>query len=179
VAYLIGRGQSGVVAASVAGLVGLASLPGRYILNLLSDSLGSQRLLSLCLVVMAVGALLLLHGDSLGWLVAYIVVYGAAFGAVSPLRASVMADQFGRRAYGAITAAQGVLVALCAAGGPLLAGWLYDALGRYDLAFWMSAGAFFLAGVCVVVTPKSRLPVAIAQSLQTAAAGTPSQEQPA
>jgi MFS family permease len=168
VAYLIGRGQSGVVAASVAGLVGLASLPGRYVLNLLSDSLGPQRLLSLCLAVMAVGALLLLHGDSFGWLVAYIIVYGAAFGAVSPLRASVMADQFGRRAYGAITAVQGVLVALCAAGGPLLAGWLYDVLGRYDLPFWMSAGAFFLAAVCVIATPKSRLPLSNTQPLQQA-----------
>jgi MFS family permease len=175
VAYLIGRGQSGIVAASVAGLVGLSSLPGRYVLNLLSDRLGSQRLLSLCLVVMAVGTLLLLHGDSFGWLVAYIIVYGAAFGAVSPLRASVMADQFGRRAYGAITAVQGVLVALCAAGGPLVAGWLYDVLGRYDLAFWLSAGAFFLAGLCVVATPKSRLSANSALLLQQEAAGVSNQ----
>ncbi len=171
VAYLISRGQSGVLAASVAGLVGLSSLPGRYVLNLLSDSVGAQRLLALCLAVMALGALLLLHGDSFVWLVAYIVVYGAAFGGVSPLRAGVMADQFGRREYGAITAAQGVPVALCAAGGPLLAGWLYDVLGRYDLAFWMSAGAFFVAAVCVVITPKSRLPVTDASSLQEETVG--------
>jgi MFS family permease len=166
VAYLIARGQSGEVAASVAGLVGLASLPGRYVLNLLSDSVGAQRLLALCLGIMALGSLLLLRGDSFAWLVAYIVVYGAAFGGVSPLRASVMADQFGRRQYGAITAAQGVPVALCAAGGPLLAGWLYDVLGRYDVAFLMSAGAFFVAAVCVAVTPKSRLPVINAPTLQ-------------
>lgn len=155
VAYLIGRGVPGAEAASVAGLVGVSSLPGRYILNWLSDRLGPRRLLSLCLVAQAGGVLLLL-GGTLGWLIAYILVYGMAFGAVSPLRASVMADSFGRRAFGAITAVQGIPVAVCAAFGPLGAGWLYDWLGHYEPAFWLSACAFLLAAATVLVTPAAR-----------------------
>lgn len=152
VAYLIGRGVPGAWAASVAGLVGVSSLPGRYILNWLSDRLAPRRLLSLCLAAQAAGVLLLL-GGSLGWLIAYILVYGMAFGAVSPLRASVMARYFGRRAFGAITAVQGIPVALCAGLGPLAAGWLYDWLGHYEPAFWLSAGAFLLAAAGVLMTP--------------------------
>lgn len=155
VAYLIGRGVPGAAAASVAGLVGVSSLPGRYILNWLSDRLGPHRLLGICLVAQAGGVLLLL-GGTLRWLIAYILVYGMAFGAVSPLRASVMAEYFGRRAFGAITAVQGIPVAICAAFGPLGAGWLYDWLGHYAPAFWLSAGAFLLAAATVLSMPATR-----------------------
>src|SRR5690348_5174824 len=158
VAYLIGRGYDAVLAAGVLGAVGLASLPGRVLLNLLGDRMGPQPLLGLCLGAEAAGILLLLHGVSLGWLAAYVVVYGAAFGALSPLRAAVMAEHFGRRAYGAITAAQGVPVALCAGLGPVAAGWLYDRLGSYAPAFWLSIGAFLLAGLGVALAPRPRTP---------------------
>src|SRR5690348_14091585 len=158
VAYLIGRGYDAVLAAGVLGAVGLASLPGRVLLNLLGDRVGPQPLLGLCLGAEAGGILLLLHGVSLGWLVAYVIVYGAAFGALSPLRAAVMAEHFGRRAYGAITAAQGVPVALCAGLGPVAAGWLYDRLGSYAPAFWLSIGAFLLAGLGVAIAPRPRAP---------------------
>lgn len=156
--YLIGRGYGGEIAASIAGAVGLASLPGRYGLNKLSDraGVGPQRLLCLCLAAQAVGVLLLLGAGFLGfgWLVAYVAVYGAAYGAASPLRAGVMAEHFGRRAYGAITAVQGVPVALAAGLGPLVAGWLYDRLESYSLALGLCAGAFLLAAVSVGLTPR-------------------------
>ena len=154
IAYLTGRGYAGTVAASIVGAVGLASLPGRFLLNLLSDRLGPQPLLSLCLAIQAFGVILLLHAASIGWLVAYVAVYGAAFGAISPLRAAVMARYFGRQAYGAITAVQGVPVALAAGAGPLIAGWLYDRLGDYDLPFWLCAGSFLLASLGVALTPR-------------------------
>jgi hypothetical protein len=67
-----------------------------------------------------------------------------------------MAQYFGRRAYGAITAVQGVPVALCAGLGPLAAGWLYDRLGGYALALTLCAAAFVLAGIGVAVTPSAK-----------------------
>jgi len=81
-----------------------------------------------------------------------VIIYGTAYGAFSPLRVSVMADHVGRRAYGSITAVQGVPVALCAALGPLAAGWLYDTLHHYELAFWLCAAAFLLAALALLLT---------------------------
>jgi MFS family permease len=83
-----------------------------------------------------------------------VVVYGGAFGAVLPLRAAVIADHFGRRAYGSITALQGVPGAISAGIGPLGAGWLYDRLHGYTLPFALSAGAFLLAGLSIALTPR-------------------------
>jgi MFS family permease len=158
VAFLIGRGYSGAWAAGIVGILGLASLPGRFLLNLLSDRVGPQPLLALCMASQGIGVLLLLHDPSTGWLIAFVVVYGGAFGAISPLRAAVMADHVGRMAYGAIIALQGVPVAIAAGAGPFIAGWLYDRLHGYGLPFWLSACAFLLSGVAVALAPPPPAP---------------------
>ena len=154
IAYLIGRHYSPVFAADVAGVIGLASLPGRFVLNWLSDRVRPERLLAGCLVAQAAGVVLLEYAVSPVALAGYVVVYGGAFGALSPLRATVMAEHFGRRAFGAITAVQGAPVALCAGLGPVAAGWLYDRLGSYSLVLWLCAAAFTLAAVAVMLTPR-------------------------
>ena len=154
VAFLIGRGYNAVLAATLSGMLGLVSLPGRYVLNVLSSRISAQKLLTLSVVAQAVGIVVLVLASSLSWLILYVVVYGTAYGAFSPLRASVMADHFGRRAYGSITAVQGIPVAVCAGLGPLAAGWLYDMLHHYEVAFWLCAGAFLLAAIGLAMTPQ-------------------------
>lgn len=155
IAYLIGQGYAPEVAASAAGALGLASLPARYLFNMMSDRLGSQGLLGLCGLLQAggVAVLLLFAASPLGLLV-YVAVYGAAYGASSPLSASVRASHFGRHAFGVITAAQGVLALLCAGIGPLAAGALYDHLGSYTLALSLTGGLFLLAAAAMFLTPK-------------------------
>jgi MFS family permease len=156
IAFMIGRGFDPVLAASMGGLVGLVSLPGRFVLNVASDRLGPKRLLGVCLGVQALGLTFLIVATSVAWLYAYALVYGVAYGTRSPLRASVMADYFGRRAYGAITAVQGLPIALASGLGPLAAGWLYDRLGDYFLAFWLTAVAYLLSGLIVLLSPRPR-----------------------
>jgi MFS family permease len=155
IAYLVDRGHPSEIAASVAGGLGLASLPARYVFNTLSDRLGSQGLLGVCGLLQAAGlAVLLLFAGSAVGLVIYVAVYGAAYGASTPLSASVRASHFGRRAFGAITATQGVMALVCAGLGPLAAGALYDRLGSYTLAFELTFAAFILAALAVFVTPR-------------------------
>jgi MFS family permease len=154
VAYMIGRGYDPVFAASAAGLLGVASLPGRYIINRVSERISPQSLLAVCCVVQAAGVALLALASSAVILWAFVVAYGIGFGAVSPLRASTMADQFGRRAFGAITATQGLPVAIAAAIGPVVAGAMYDRLHGYELALWLTSGAFVLAALATWLTPR-------------------------
>jgi MFS family permease len=156
VAFMISRSYNAVLAATLSGMLGLVSLPGRYVFNMLSARISAQKLLMLSVVTQAVGIVVLVQASSLGWLILYVILYGTAYGAFSPLRASVMAEHFGRRAYGAITAVQGIPVAVCAGLGPLAAGWLYDVLHHYELAFWLCAGAFLLAALGLLVTAPPR-----------------------
>ncbi|HEX2988395.1 MAG TPA: MFS transporter [Chloroflexota bacterium] len=157
IALMISRGFDPVFAAGIAGLIGLASLPGRFLLNRLSDQYDTQLLLASVLATLGLGVVVITLADSAAWLYLYAVVYGIAFGARSSLRASVMAGHFGRRAYGAITAVQGGVISVPAAFGPLAAGWLYDRLGNYELAFWLTAAAFALAALLILLTPRPRL----------------------
>jgi MFS family permease len=154
VAYLIGRGYDPVLAASVLGLAGLASLPGRFIFNVVSDRFGPQPLLAICLLFQGLSVFLLMAAGPFAFLVAFIVVYGSAFGAIQPLRASVLADHFGRVAYGAISSVQGVPIGISAGIGPFLAGFLYDQLGDYRLAFSLTAAAFLGASLAIFLTPR-------------------------
>ncbi len=156
VAFLIGRGYDAVLAATLSGMLGLASIPGRYVLNVLSLRINPQKLLLLSVIAQAVGLVILILAPSLEWLILYVVIYGAAQGTFSPLRASVMADHFGRRAYGSITAVQGISLAICAGLGPLVAGWLYDVLHHYEMAFWLCVGAFLLGAIGLAVVPQPR-----------------------
>lgn len=154
IAYLVSRGYGSLLAATVAGALGLASLPGRLFLNLLSARVLPQTVLAGTLLVQAMGILVLIVAPGAPWLWLYVLLYGAAFGVLSPLRAQVMADHFGKRAYGAITGYQGIPLALCQAIGPLVAGWLYDRLHHYDLAFWLCVGGFVLAALLIGILPQ-------------------------
>jgi MFS family permease len=156
VPFMIGRGYDPLFAATLAGLLGVASLPARLVLNLLSDRFGPKPMLVLSTLLQALGVLLLLNATAQVLVWVYVAVYGFAFGAVSPLRASVMAEQFGRRAYGAITSVQGMPVSVLAAAGPLGAGALFDHLGSYTVAFVLTAGAFLLAALVLTLTPPPR-----------------------
>jgi MFS family permease len=154
---LITRGYDPVVAASVAGGLGLASLPGRVVFNLLSERISPHLLLCGSIVTQATGMLLLILAPSLGWLIVYVLLYGAAYGAISPLRAAVMVEHMGRRAYGSILAWQGIAVALSSGMGLVVAGWLYDTLHTYTMAFWLCLGVFLLATISITLTPPPRI----------------------
>jgi len=153
---MISRGTDAILAATLSGMLGLASLPGRYVFNMFSSRISAQKLLTLSVVAQAVGIVVLVQASSLVWLILYVAIYSSAYGAFSPLRASVMADHFGRRAYGAITAVQGIPVAICAGLGPLAAGWLYDGLHHYEVAFWLCACAFLLAAISIALAPRPK-----------------------
>jgi MFS family permease len=156
VAYLIGRGQSPVLAATLTGMLGVASLPGRYVVNVLSDRILPQRLLGVAQAVQALGVLLLLLADSTLWLVAYLIVYGSAFGTPGALMTSARAQHFGRRSFGAIAALQGYPAIVAAALGPFLAGWLYDRSGSYQATFAVVTTLYALSAAAMLATPRPR-----------------------
>ncbi len=154
VAYMIDRGQNPTTAATLAGLLGLASLPGRVVFNVLSDRYRSIVLLTIGQSVLAFGVVVLALANSIGGLLVYIIIYGAAFGAGASLAASVRAEYFGRRAFGAISAAQGIPGLAGAAFGPLATGLIYDRAHNYQLAFAIVAGLYVLSAATLSLTPR-------------------------
>jgi cyanate permease len=83
-------------------------------------------------------------------------IYGIAVGGTAPLQETVWADYFGRLHLGSIRALAMPLTILFSAGGPLLAGSLYDRTGSYDISFVVFAGFSLLAFVLIMAARPPR-----------------------
>jgi MFS family permease len=153
VPFLIGSGEAPVAAASIAGIIGLVSVPGRFLLNLAGQRVPPQRLLAAATTTMAVAVLVLVAARGTGAAVAYAILYGAGYGAVTPLRGTVMAQHFGRRSYGAITAVQNLAVVGGSAGGPLAVGQLYDVDHGYGTAFMLLIAVLGVGALATTIAP--------------------------
>jgi predicted MFS family arabinose efflux permease len=150
VAFLTSRGYAVSTAASVAALLGIAYIPGRWLFGRLAERVPLGRLLSATIALEAAAVMVLAAERGIGWVALYVVAFGMAYGAMAPLRGALVASLFGRRAYGTIIAAQGVGVALAAAAGPFVLAAVADARG-YDASLWCAAVALALGAVVAAV----------------------------
>ena len=150
IAYLIALGYAPAFAAALAGLFGLAYLPGRWLVAYAAGKTPLAWLFALAFAIEAAGIALLATLHALPGIIAYVLTFGAAYGAVAPLRGAIVAERFGRRSYGAIIAVQGVPVGVMAALGPIVAGRLIDLAG-YAPALWSSVGALAVAAAVVLI----------------------------
>jgi MFS family permease len=150
IAFLIHRGFSPTLVALLAGLLGIAYLPGRSLVVWASGKIPlATQVLTAC-IAQAAGVALLATSSSIISVIGYVVVFGAAYGAMAPLRAAIMAERFGRRSYGGIFAIQGVPVGIVAASAPLIGGRLIDLFG-YGPAFVACIATLVTAGILVGV----------------------------
>ncbi|MBV8368131.1 MAG: MFS transporter [Candidatus Eremiobacteraeota bacterium] len=150
VAYLIARGYAPSFAATLVGLFGLAYLPGRVFVAWSGERLSLALLFAGAFALEALGVTLLATAPTLLGVLAYVCTFGAAYGATFPLRGSLMAQRFGRRAYGSIIAAQGVPVGIGAALGPVAVGRLIDTVG-YGAGFSACIAALLAAAAIVAI----------------------------
>ena len=154
IAFLISRGLTPTLAASIVGLWGLAYLPGRTTVAFFGDKMSLQVLVAAAIALEAGGVVLLLAAHSALTAVAYVVAFGGAYGALAPLRGAIMAERFGRRAFGSIVAAQGIPIAVLSALGPYIGGKLTDALG-YSASFKLCL-VTLVAGTLLMLVPMPR-----------------------
>jgi len=159
VAYLVDHGIDALMAASVVGVVGLASIAGKAGGGWFSDSFGREETytLGMALVMLSMAALGLV-AVAPGPLPAY--VYGALVGVgysiTAPLMPALINDVFRGRHFGAIF---GMLHAANAFGGglgPWVAGRVFDATGSYAPAFAAAAGSALLSTAAIWTARRGR-----------------------
>ena len=151
VTHAMDRGIPAMAAATVLGVAGLASLGGKIVCGLVADRVGAKRVLVGGLALQAVAVSLYLVTRELAGFYGVAVVFGFAYGGVMPLYAILVREYFGQRIMGATFGAVALTSTLAMALGPVVGGWLYDALGSY---FWMfvSSVGIGLGAVAIAVT---------------------------
>lgn len=126
-----------VTAASSLGVIGIASMGGRFFFGWLSDRLGDAKWAgALGFFVMSLGTVLLMATASAPMLFAYALVFGFGYGSLSTVLPYLVADRFGRTVMGS---AYGIIVffstGIGGGAGPMIAGYIYDRTGSYTAAW--------------------------------------------
>lgn len=149
VALFESRGFRASDVANVIALAGVLSLPARLVLPAMSGRAPAASLLAVCIGLLAVAAALAGVAGQWWQVWAYVVVFGAVFGALYPLRALVTSERFAGEFYGRLLGTQALFLALSRATGPALIGLYLGWGGSYRTAFL--AAAALLAGSAVAM----------------------------
>jgi predicted MFS family arabinose efflux permease len=149
VAFLVDKGMAAMVAASVVGVVGVASIVGKTGGGWLSDRVERELVYVAGIAIMAASALALLAlgaSPSVWAAYGYAVMLGVGYSVTATLTPAMMSDRFSGQHFGAIVGIGLMGSAAGSALGPWLAGTLYDASGSYTLPLVIAVGCAALAG---------------------------------
>ena len=162
VSHAIDQGVAGMLAATLLGVSGLASIVGRIGAGLVADRFGTKPTLVTMLGFQAAMIALYLVARELGALSALALAFGVAYGGVMPLYALVTREYFGEKVLGT---AYGVVFFISCIGmglGSWAGGVVHDAFGSYQ---WLFLGSLAVGGMAVVLAvtlrPPSTVPLAV------------------
>jgi MFS family permease len=136
VPLLLERGYPATFAGAAMGVLGLMALPGRLVFTPLGDRWPRGVVTASIFALQAGGTALLLWGHGAWAVWAFVGLFGAGFGAITPARAALVAELYGPAEYGRISGVLALLTSLARAAAPVGASLLYSAGGGYG---WVSA----------------------------------------
>lgn len=142
VAFLVDHGISAMVAASVVGVVGVASIVGKTGGGWLSDRIERELvyIAGVSVLVGSVGALLLVGAHPTPWGVyVYAVMLGVGYAVTAAIMPAMVADRFQGRHFGSILGVGLFGSSAGSAFGPWMSGYLHDLTGSYTLPFTIAA----------------------------------------
>lgn len=153
VPILVGAGMSSLRAASIAGLIGLASIGGRILMGFLLDRY-PVRLLTIGVIVFAGMGIALMIADPLTFGLFAALMLGVALGSESDLLAFFALRYFPEQAYGKAFGGILCLFLIGCAIGPSMAAHLYDMTGGYTMPLFGVLGIFFLSLFAALRLPR-------------------------
>jgi sugar phosphate permease len=156
VAYALDRQIDKVAAASSLGIIGMASIFGRFFFGWLCDRIRDAKYAAaLGFFLMAVGMLLLLNITTATSLIVYALLFGFGYGSITALMPFLLADRFGRHILGA---SYGMMVffvmAVGGASGPMIAGYIYDLNGSYTGAWRLDLAVLAIVTFLILTLKK-------------------------
>ncbi len=151
--FLMGAGIDSSTAAFATGAIGIMQVVGRIVFAPL-DQRFSTRIIMIGVFALHILALsILLFGQSIILIGVFILIFGAAQGAVTLSRPSIVAELYGVSHYGRISSIMALFLTLTSTAAPLIASLLYEGADSYTPVLWMvvifagiATGVVILAG---------------------------------
>jgi MFS family permease len=143
--FAVATASAGAAAAS------LLSFPGRFTAPFMARAWGGLRIQLVALLFLAASAAVAIDGSETWQLVVHFFVFGLAFGAMLPIRASIMGEWYADESYGQVMGSQWMVVSVAGALGPAVVGMVRDATDGYGVPMVLvTAGLVVAAGLTVV-----------------------------
>ena len=132
-------GFDATTAAAVLSSIGAVSILGRLALGWSIDQIGGKQGYIICFSLLLISIMLLKQIEDPRYLFGFALIYGFAHGGFFTIVSPTLAEFFGMRAIGTIFGTVVFFGTLSGAAGPLVAGWIFDSQGSYDMAFLLLA----------------------------------------
>jgi MFS family permease len=132
--------------AALAGLSGLLTFPGRYLMPRVADRARPTKAVTVACTGLVVAMILGIVGTPLIVMVAFFVLFGLFFGILIPTRPVIMNDWYAGEDFGAVMGKQWALAAVVGGVAPWLVGVGRDAFGSYTIPFAVLTSAIAVAG---------------------------------
>ncbi|HEV2123828.1 MAG TPA: MFS transporter [Chloroflexota bacterium] len=151
VPYFSSRGLDPQFAATAVGLIGAMQLVGRLIFAPLDGRVPPFMLAAVMLLVQPVAlAFLLAVPGTASWPI-FVFLFGIGRGAMTLVRASLVATLYGPARYGTISGVLALLATIAHTIAPVAAGAGFDFFGAYDVPFWTVAALWLTAAGALLV----------------------------
>ena len=146
-------------AARVMSLITLMFMIGNLGGGIIGDY-ASKRLLAIVAMFMhMIGMVLISHATSTSIVILGSVIHGLAWGGRGPQMAAIRAEYFGRASFGKIMGVSNALIIIGTITGPMVAGYMYDTTGTYQVGFDVLAAMSGAGSIFFVLAKRPRPPV--------------------
>ena len=155
--YMTSVGISRQTAGFLVGVMSVADVTGRLGFGWLGDKFDKRLCFVVGTVVKTIGVLIYAFSTSPGLFVPAMIIGGIGFGGLVPLRPAMQIEFFGMKSFALI---QGLLMTFLTVGAivaPPFAGWIYDTVGDYRIAF-IILGVLTLAAAPLIMAVKKVSP---------------------
>jgi MFS family permease len=142
-------GISPSIAAGVISTIGGVSMLGRLVLGTANDRIGGKRTLMISYAILLCSLIWLQAAREMWMLYLFAVVYGFAHGGFFTVMSPTVAEVFGTGSHGVIFGMVLFFGTFGGAVGPLLAGYVFDVTGSYQMIFFTLAAAAMIGLVLI------------------------------
>ena len=151
VIHAIDLGIPAASAANILAIIGGASIVGRIVIGSTADRIGHKPALLIGFTLMIVSLLWLLVAKELWALYLFAVIFGFGSSGLVVLESPLAAKLFGLTSLGVILGSIEFVSTAFGAINPILAGYIFDITGSYQLAFRISVGVSVIGLILVLL----------------------------
>ncbi|MBI4284716.1 MAG: MFS transporter [Chloroflexi bacterium] len=138
VIYATGLGIPDIRAVSIVSIIGGLNIAGRLFMGNTADRIGNRQTMMASMGVMLASLIWLQFANQLWMLYLFAVVFGFTY-SVTLLESPMVAELFGIKAHGTLLGVVDGGLTLGGVVGPVLAGYIYDVTGSYQIGFMACA----------------------------------------